>query len=145
MALEGGVIRQREINEAAGNYCQQILNEWTCIDSRCSNTGKVCYRPAPPLSKYHYKVNPLQSKYWSVAVAREETTVQRPPDDLIDEFIKKQGPVDTNVQNPGAKAKRDEKKSDIKDLVDTYKSMAKLGVIRQMGDLTSHLGQQQQP
>jgi hypothetical protein len=76
-----------EAEERAGNQMPAIADRWACMNSRCRNKGKVCWRSkmpgAPDTADDHYPVPPELFRRWSKEVNDEISTMEQPSPQLI--------------------------------------------------------------
>jgi hypothetical protein len=76
-----------EAEQLAGNQMPAIADHWACMNTRCRNKGKTCWRSkkpgAPDIADDHYPVPTDLFRRWSKEVNDEVSTVEQPSPQLI--------------------------------------------------------------
>jgi hypothetical protein len=76
-----------EAEERSGNHMPAIADHWACINTRCRNKGKTCWRSrvagAPDIADDHYPVPSDLFRRWSKEVNDEISTVEKPSTQII--------------------------------------------------------------
>ena len=89
---------RRNDNEAQGNYMEALVDKWLCSSDTCSNQHRFCYTHRGK----HYKLTGAMQEVWANAIptAVQGASMDRPPSDLFDILVEKQGPVSATSRNP---------------------------------------------
>jgi hypothetical protein len=76
-----------EAEQVTGNQMPVIADCWACMNTRCRNKGKICWRSkklgAPDTADDHYPVPSDLFRRWSKEVNDEVSTIQQPSPQLI--------------------------------------------------------------
>ena len=76
-----------EAEERSGNHMPAIADRWACMNARCRNKGKTCWRSkvpgTPDTADDHYPVSSDLFRRWSKEVNDEISTVEKPSPQLI--------------------------------------------------------------
>jgi len=76
-----------EAEERTGNHMPAIADRWACMNVRCRNKGKTCWRSkepgAPDTAGDHFPVPSDLFRRWSKEVNDEISTVEKPSPQLI--------------------------------------------------------------
>jgi hypothetical protein len=76
-----------EAEERAGNQMPGIADHWACMNIRCRNKGKTCWRSkmpgAPDTADDHYPIPPDLFRRWSKEINDGISTLEQPSPQLI--------------------------------------------------------------
>ena len=76
-----------EAEERAGNQMPGIADHWACMNTRCRNKGKACWRSkmpgAPDTADDHYPIPPDLFRRWSKEINDEISTLEQPSPQLV--------------------------------------------------------------
>src|SRR5579871_1987796 len=76
-----------EAEELSGNHMPAIADRWACMNARCRNKGKTCWRSkapgAPDTADDHYPIPSDMFRRWSKEVNDKISTVEQPSPHLI--------------------------------------------------------------
>ena len=128
--MEDQSVHRRDVNELAGNMMLSLVEKWCCTSDQCNNESAFCFVHH---TGKHYKLNGAQQEQWANVIpqSQQNATINRPPDNLYDYLIQKQGSCASKSRNPITLQQRHERENENKSKVSAFDKLADIMVTRE--------------